>query len=69
MEGTSKVGERLTLADLFVYVELQPLVQKMCGNPVAKARDHLVRWANTCGHQEVITSVCGRRKVLRSWHH
>ena len=51
MEGTTKVGERLTLADLFVYVELQPLVQKMCGNPVARTRDHLVRWTNTCGHQ------------------
>lgn len=67
-DKTYLVGERLTLADLFVFVELQLLVQKMCANPVARARSHLVRWANTCRHQEVITAVCGRKKVLRCWH-
>ena len=38
----------------------------MCANPVARARSHLVRWANTCGHQE--RTAYPLAAIAHAWH-
>ena len=59
---TFLVGERLSLADAAVLAEVGPLLEDLAS---MKETPHLLRWANTCAHQNGFKKVLGEPKVWK----
>lgn len=58
---TFLVGQRISLADIFVAVEMRPLFknEKLCSRSEYR---HAIRWANTMFHQPNFESFFGNAK-------
>lgn len=61
---TFLVGESLTLADVFVAVELLPLCRHDKDVIPRRAYPHLVRWLNTCLSHKTFQAVLGKPRLL-----